>query len=176
MFWLFIMLLAAQRIAEMIVARRNEQKVKKQGAVEYGEGHYPFLVLMHVLFLSLLQLRWRRFKNAFSKVGRHYMYYFICTGDQVLGSIIIRALLEYENSCRAGCGACQKGAVQVDEAPELRGRHLRIYFSAAVIRSILDTVSLFDSQCLHAHCEDSRRRESARRKHRKIEIENHSHS
>ncbi|MFZ7752891.1 hypothetical protein ACO1DC_11915, partial [Bacillus velezensis] len=34
MFWLFIMLLAAQRIAEMIVARRNEQKVKKQGAVE----------------------------------------------------------------------------------------------------------------------------------------------
>lgn len=176
MFWLFIMLLAAQRIAEMIVARRNEQKVKKQGAVEYGEGHYPFLVLMHVLFLSLLQLRWRRFKNAFSKVGRHYMYYFICTGDQVLGSIIIRAVLEYENSCRAGCGACQKGAVQVDEAPELRGRHLRIYFSAAVIRSVLDTVSLFDSQCLHAHCEDSRRRESARRKHRKIEIENHSHS
>lgn len=176
MFWLFIMLLAAQRIAEMIVARRNEQKVKKQGAVEYGEGHYPFLVLMHVLFLSLLQLRWRRFKNAFSKVGRHYMYYFICTGDQVLGAIIIRAVLEYENSCRAGCGACQKGAVQVDEAPELRGRHLRIYFSAAVIRSVLDTVSLFDSQCLHAHCEDSRRRESARRKHRKIEIENHSHS
>lgn len=176
MFWLFIMLLAAQRIAEMIVARRNEQKVKKQGAVEYGEGHYPFLVLMHVLFLSLLQLRWRRFKNAFSKVGRHYMYYFICTGDQVLGAIIIRAVLEYENSCRAGCGACQKGAVQVDEAPELRGRHLRIYFSAAVIRSVLDTVSLFDSQCLHAHCEDSRRRESARRKHRKIEIENHSQS
>lgn len=176
MFWLFIMLLAAQRIAEMIVARRNEQKVKKLGAVEYGEGHYPFLVLMHVLFLSLLQLRWRRFKNAFSKVGRHYMYHFICTGDQVLGAIIIRAVLEYENSCRAGCGACQKGAVQVDEAPELRGRHLRIYFSAAVIRSVLDTVSLFDSQCLHAHCEDSRRRESARRKHRKIEIENHSHS
>lgn len=104
------------------------------------------------------------------------MYYFICTGDQVLGAIIIRAVLEYENSCRAGCGACQKGAVQVDEAPELRGRHLRIYFSAAVIRSVLDTVSLFDSQCLHAHCEDSRRRESARRKHRKIEIENHSHS
>ncbi len=53
MFWLFIMPLAAQRIAEMIVARRNEQKVKKLGAVEYGEGHYPFLVLMHVLFFCL---------------------------------------------------------------------------------------------------------------------------
>ncbi|MBY8914097.1 isoprenylcysteine carboxyl methyltransferase family protein [Bacillus sp. YC2] len=54
MFWLFILLLAAQRIAEMAVARQNERKVKKQGAIEYGEGHYPFLVLMHVLFFISL--------------------------------------------------------------------------------------------------------------------------
>ncbi|KXZ21647.1 isoprenylcysteine carboxyl methyltransferase family protein [Bacillus nakamurai] len=54
MFWLFILLLAAQRIAEMAVARQNERKVKKQGAIEYGEGHYPFLVLMHVLFFVFL--------------------------------------------------------------------------------------------------------------------------
>lgn len=51
MFWLFILILAVQRIAEIIVAKQNEQKVKKQGAIEYGEGHYPYIVLMHVLFL-----------------------------------------------------------------------------------------------------------------------------
>ncbi len=84
MFWLFIMLLAAQRIAEMIVARRNEQKVKKQGAVEYGEGHYPFLVLMHVLFLSLLQLRWRRFKKRFLQGGPPlYVLFYLYRGSGI---------------------------------------------------------------------------------------------
>nr|MDH3075344.1 isoprenylcysteine carboxyl methyltransferase family protein [Bacillus velezensis]MDH3107177.1 isoprenylcysteine carboxyl methyltransferase family protein [Bacillus velezensis]MDH3138665.1 isoprenylcysteine carboxyl methyltransferase family protein [Bacillus velezensis] len=66
MFWLFIMLLAAQRIAEMIVAWRNEQKVKKQGAVEYGEGHYPFLVLMHVLFFVSLTAEVAAFQKTLS--------------------------------------------------------------------------------------------------------------
>lgn len=70
------------------------------------------------------------------------MYHFLCAGDQVLGAFLIRAILEYENSCRAGCGACQKRAVQVDEAPELCGRHFRIYLAAAVIRSVLDIVFL----------------------------------
>ncbi|MEC0831166.1 hypothetical protein P8917_22250, partial [Bacillus atrophaeus] len=54
MFWLFILILAVQRIAEIIVAKQNEQKVKKQGAIEYGEGHYPYIVLMHVLFFVSL--------------------------------------------------------------------------------------------------------------------------
>lgn len=72
------------------------------------------------------------------------MYHFICAGDQVLGAFIAGAILEYENPCRAGCGACQKGAVQVDEAPELCGCHLRIYLATAVIRGVLDTVSLFN--------------------------------
>ncbi|MFK8882526.1 isoprenylcysteine carboxyl methyltransferase family protein [Bacillus velezensis] len=66
MFWLFIMLLAAQRIAEMIVARRNEQKVKKQGAVEYGERHYPFLVLMHVFFFVSLTAEVAAFQKTLS--------------------------------------------------------------------------------------------------------------
>lgn len=60
------MLLAAQRIAEMIVAWRNEQKVKKQGAVEYGEGHYPFLVLMHVLFFVSLTAEVAAFQKTLS--------------------------------------------------------------------------------------------------------------
>lgn len=177
MFWLFIMLLAAQRIAEMIVARRNEQKVKKQGAVEYGEGHYPFLVLMHVLFFVSLTAEVAAFQKTLSP--RWAAIICIILFVQGIRYWALLSLGRYWNTkilVVPDAGACQKGAVQVDEAPELRGRHLRIYFSAAVIRSVLDTISLFDSQCLHAHCEDSRRRESARRKHRKIEIENHSHS
>ncbi|MCY8210610.1 hypothetical protein MOC18_04165, partial [Bacillus spizizenii] len=55
MFWLLIAILIAQRAAEMAVARQNEQKVKKQGAIEFGESHYPYIISMHILFfLSLI--------------------------------------------------------------------------------------------------------------------------
>lgn len=53
MFWMLITVLTAQRAAEMAVARRNEQKVKKQGAIEFGEGHYPYIITMHILFFCL---------------------------------------------------------------------------------------------------------------------------
>ncbi len=42
MFWLFIMSLAAQRIAEMIVARRNEQKVKSKAQSNTEKDIIPF--------------------------------------------------------------------------------------------------------------------------------------
>ncbi|MED2968441.1 hypothetical protein ES066_01485 [Bacillus subtilis] len=55
MFWLLIAILIVQRAAEMAVARQNEQKVKKQGAIEFGESHYPYIITMHILFfLSLM--------------------------------------------------------------------------------------------------------------------------
>ncbi|MEI1421802.1 isoprenylcysteine carboxyl methyltransferase family protein [Bacillus cabrialesii] len=55
MFWLLIVILIAQRAAEMAVARQNEQKVKQQGAIEFGESHYPYIIIMHILFfLSLI--------------------------------------------------------------------------------------------------------------------------
>ncbi|QIW80388.1 isoprenylcysteine carboxyl methyltransferase family protein [Bacillus tequilensis] len=55
MFWLLIVILIAQRTAEMAVARQNEQKVKQQGAIEFGESHYPYIIITHILFfLSLI--------------------------------------------------------------------------------------------------------------------------
>ncbi|MEG7377767.1 isoprenylcysteine carboxyl methyltransferase family protein [Bacillus subtilis] len=54
MFWLLIAILIAQRAAEMAVARQNEQKVKKQGAIEFGESHYPYIIIMHILFFLSL--------------------------------------------------------------------------------------------------------------------------
>ncbi|MBB6444329.1 isoprenylcysteine carboxyl methyltransferase family protein [Bacillus benzoevorans] len=49
-FYTFILLLAVQRICELVIAKRNEQWMKKRGAREYGQRHYHFIVLIHVLF------------------------------------------------------------------------------------------------------------------------------
>jgi len=53
-FAIFIFILILQRLLELIVARRNEKWLLKNGALEYGQKHYPFIVLLHVLFIASL--------------------------------------------------------------------------------------------------------------------------
>ncbi|MFJ5965134.1 isoprenylcysteine carboxyl methyltransferase family protein [Bacillus sp. NPDC093026] len=54
-FWLIIGLLICQRLIEVLVAKRNEKKVKAIGAIEFGARHYPYMVAMHAaFFLSLI--------------------------------------------------------------------------------------------------------------------------
>ncbi|WP_338749556.1 isoprenylcysteine carboxyl methyltransferase family protein [Bacillus sp. FJAT-52991] len=53
-FYLFILLLAAQRLVELVYAKRNEKWMKAKGAEEFGQRHYPFMVLMHATFFVAL--------------------------------------------------------------------------------------------------------------------------
>jgi methyltransferase len=48
---LAVSLVAAQRLLELVLARRNECRTRARGAVERGRGHYPFLVALHALWL-----------------------------------------------------------------------------------------------------------------------------
>jgi methyltransferase len=43
-----------QRLAELVIARRNTQRLRAEGAVEIGAGHYPLLVLLHSAWLAAL--------------------------------------------------------------------------------------------------------------------------
>ncbi|MFD1206915.1 isoprenylcysteine carboxyl methyltransferase family protein [Sporosarcina contaminans] len=54
MFIYILMLVILQRIIELFVARRNERWMKSKGAIEAGEGHYPFMVAMHIAFFVSL--------------------------------------------------------------------------------------------------------------------------
>ncbi len=46
-----VLLVAAQRLFELHLARRNERRTRARGAVEWGKGHYPFIVGLHSLWL-----------------------------------------------------------------------------------------------------------------------------
>jgi methyltransferase len=46
-----ILLVAAQRLAELFLARRNTAALKARGAVEIGAGHYPLIVALHAAWL-----------------------------------------------------------------------------------------------------------------------------
>ncbi|TSB45639.1 isoprenylcysteine carboxyl methyltransferase family protein [Alkalicoccobacillus porphyridii] len=53
--YLFIGLVIAQRLAEVVVAKSNERWMKERGAFEAGASHYPVMVALHsCFFVSLL--------------------------------------------------------------------------------------------------------------------------
>lgn len=54
MIWIayaIIALVVLQRFGELILANRNTQRLRARGAVEFGAGHYRFIVLLHMAWL-----------------------------------------------------------------------------------------------------------------------------
>jgi methyltransferase len=51
-----LVLVTAQRLAELGIAKRNTAELMARGAVEHGAGHYPAMVLMHTAWLIGLWL------------------------------------------------------------------------------------------------------------------------
>ncbi|MFA7513344.1 MULTISPECIES: isoprenylcysteine carboxyl methyltransferase family protein [Mycolicibacterium] len=50
-YYLFIALVAAERLVELAVSRRNAQWSFAHGGKEFGRSHYPAMVSMHALLL-----------------------------------------------------------------------------------------------------------------------------
>lgn len=48
---LILAFVAAQRLGELVLARRNTRRLLAQGAHEVGAGHYPLIVVMHAAWL-----------------------------------------------------------------------------------------------------------------------------
>jgi len=54
-FILFIGFVIVARLIELRVAARNEKWLRKNGAIEYGQNHYPYIVALHTFFfLSMI--------------------------------------------------------------------------------------------------------------------------
>jgi len=53
---IFLGLFAAERIAELVLSRRNASRAFARGAVEAGAGHFRWMVLVHSLFLPACAL------------------------------------------------------------------------------------------------------------------------
>jgi len=47
-----VALVAAQRVAELVISRRHASWARERGAVEHGRGHYPAMVALHTAFLA----------------------------------------------------------------------------------------------------------------------------
>src|SRR5262249_62117057 len=51
MYYLLILAVAVERVAELVVAERNAKWSFAQGAKEFGRSHYPVMVVLHSALL-----------------------------------------------------------------------------------------------------------------------------
>lgn len=50
----FLAVVAAQRIGELVLSARNARRTRARGAREFGASHFPLIVAVHVLFFLSL--------------------------------------------------------------------------------------------------------------------------
>jgi methyltransferase len=48
----FLVAICLERLAELVVSSRHAAAMRARGGVEYGAGHYPFMVALHVAMLA----------------------------------------------------------------------------------------------------------------------------
>ena len=60
--WYVVLVLAVgvERVAELIVSKRNAAWSFARGGYERGQGHYPIMVVIHTAFLAacLVEVAW----------------------------------------------------------------------------------------------------------------------
>jgi methyltransferase len=85
-----------QRMVELLIAKKNETWMKRQGAIEFGTIHYRFMVLIHMLFLICFVLEVLVFKHGLSPIWPVLLTGFVLT--QVLRIWVIGSLGRYWNT------------------------------------------------------------------------------
>jgi methyltransferase len=62
LFTVLVLLVALERVAELVVSNRNAAWAFERGGVETGRGHYPVMVVLHTALLAgaLIEVWWRR--------------------------------------------------------------------------------------------------------------------
>jgi methyltransferase len=52
LYTVLVLLVAGERLAELVVSRRNAACSLRRGGVEYGRGHFPWMVALHTGLLA----------------------------------------------------------------------------------------------------------------------------
>lgn len=51
-YWVLLGVIACERIAELVVSARHAQELLRRGGVEYGFGHFPAMIALHVALIA----------------------------------------------------------------------------------------------------------------------------
>ncbi len=78
-FVLFITFIIVLRFGELLHSKRNEKWLLANGAVEYGQMHYPFMIALHTLFIISLIVEYSVIPSA-SFIPLFFVMYVLLIG------------------------------------------------------------------------------------------------
>jgi methyltransferase len=84
-------LVAAQRLTELVIAKRNTREALARGGVEVGAAHYPAMVALHTTFLVAAPLEVVIFDRPFQPILASAMLA-VLVGASSLRAWVIRTL------------------------------------------------------------------------------------
>lgn len=98
MFYIIISIVIIQRLTELLVAKKNEVWLRKQGAVEYGREHYKYIVLLHTMFFISMFIEYniRGRHSEFSVIN--YLFLVIFSILQLMRLWVLNSLGQYWNT------------------------------------------------------------------------------
>ena len=76
-FILFISFVILLRIGELALSKSNEKWLLRNGAVEYGQKHYPFIVALHILFIISLIIEYNTKQTVSISIFMLLFYFFL---------------------------------------------------------------------------------------------------
>ena len=92
-FILFICFVISQRLIELIIAKKNEKWVRSLGAIEYGQSHYPFIILLHTMFIISMVIEYVCSRGIF--ISTFLWVFFVL---EILKAWVISSLGKYWNT------------------------------------------------------------------------------
>jgi methyltransferase len=117
-FYLFMGFIIVQRLVELAIARRNERWMISKGAIEYGAGHYPIMVLLHSAFILTVIFEVSYFHRELSRFWFLIIAGFLFT--QAIRVWALRSLGPYWNTkiiVLPGATVVKKGPYQFIKHP-----------------------------------------------------------
>jgi methyltransferase len=95
-FYLFFLIIAIQRLCELIIAKRNERWMKSRGAIEFGQEHYRLIVTVHAMFFVVYFLEVTAWQTKLSVLWPVLLSLFIVT--QIIRIWALTSLGHYWNT------------------------------------------------------------------------------
>ena len=151
LFLLFIFIVILQRLIEVLIAKRNEQKIRLKGGFEVGASHYPYMIALHVSFFLCLITEVLLFSKEISSLFLWLFLLFLMT--QLLRIWCLASLGPFWNTkimILPGANVVRKGPYQFMKHPNylvvtieilLLPLMFQAYFTA-IIFSILNLIML----------------------------------
>ncbi len=76
-FILFISFVVLLRVGELVLSKSNEKWLLQNGAVEYGNKHYPFIVALHTMFIISLIIEYNTKQSVLFSIYLLLFYFLL---------------------------------------------------------------------------------------------------